>query len=416
MLSVLPGLFCLTLALTPLVSPPSACGDDNGWVEGDTEEMRERPSSRRRPPHSQGTDKETGEQAGYSNDQRRNDDETQRIPKDPNYNERSTQENASNGRDPVLTIKNGGGTNTLTGGVTSSTFRKFDRSYRGLDKRSWKLLEQSPVQDILRDGRTDRSVQPSTFRNWLTKNHSDKLPAFSKGTIVEIKGQWDNSGHILQCYGLPFTRIPASKFASQDLSGTKVIVVNCGAQLDNLAVSRIREFVESGGYLLTTDWALDSCLMRAFPGFVQCNGYSTDNSIVDAVVVDQDPVLLSGLPQYATWKLESRSQTVKVLRFNEVQVLARSKLLLLQERKELAAILADREEQYLGILALTFPYGAGRVLHLVGHFDNNADRAFNNALPDPAPIIGIGLRQAIAGNFLVAALSGDAKVPPAPEN
>jgi hypothetical protein len=79
-----------------------------------------------------------------------------------------------------------------------------------------------------------------------------------------------------------------------------------------------------------------------------------------------------------------------VIRRYEVQVLVRSRVLM------------QREPSQLGILALTFPYGEGQVLHLVGHFDNNADRAFNNALPDPAPIIGIGLRQAIAANFIMA--------------
>ena len=118
---------------------------------------------------------------------------------------------------------------------------------------------------------------------------------------------------------------------------------------------------------------------------------------MDAVVVDDDPVLLAGVPRVAYWKLENRSQTVKVLDGRAVQVLARSRMLM------------GRESSQVGILALTFPYGDGRILHLVGHFDNNADRASNLALPDPAPMIGIGLRQAIAANFVLAALDGDKK-------
>jgi len=174
-------------------------------------------------------------------------------------------------------------------------------------------------------------------------------------------------------------------------------VVNCGANLNADALKKVRKFVQDGGYLLTTDWALDSCLEKAFPGYVEWNSDYTENSVVDAVVVDDDPVLLVGMPRVAYWKLENRSQTVKVLRGREVQVLARSRTLM------------QRECSNLGILALTFSFGAGRVLHLVGHFDNNADRAFNNALPDPSPVIGISLRQAIAGNFVVAALKGDMK-------
>jgi len=62
-----------------------------------------------------------------------------------------------------------------------------------------------------------------------------------------------------------------------------------------------------------------------------------------------------------------------------------------------------------GILAVTFTFGRGHVLHLVGHFDNNATLAFGNMLPDPAPEIGISLRQALAANFLVAGLSPQGK-------
>ncbi|MBI5175636.1 MAG: hypothetical protein HY986_22310 [Candidatus Melainabacteria bacterium] len=404
MLSVLPGLFCLTLALTPLVSPPAARGDDNGWVDGDTEEMRERPASRRRPqtqPNSYPDEREAiPETEGGRPQSRRKTGSSggENFAQGDDGGAKAQPGAAAESANPVLQIKSG--SNTLTGGISSSTYRRFERSNRGLDKMGSRFLQQSPY---LEPPRTI-AVQPSTFKNWLEQYHAGIAAAFSKTTIIEVKGQWDDAGHIMRGYGLPFTRITSNKLKETDLAQTRILVVNCGANLDAGAVQRVRDFVSGGGYLLTTDWALDSCLEKAFPGYVEWNSDYTESSIVDAVVVDEDPVLLVGVPRVAYWKLENRSQTVKVLRGREVQVLARSRDLM------------QRECSNLGILALTFPYGAGRVLHLVGHFDNNADRAFNNALPDPAPIIGIGLRQAIAGNFLVAALSGDAKVPPAPEN
>lgn len=415
-MGVLPGLLCLTLALAPVLAPMTARADDNGWVDGDTEEMRERPASRRRPqpqPNAYQDEREpfNEDSVGRSAPRRQSGrNGSGGGPGNPekngaNFPEGSTsaasaqQNSTGESANPVLQIKSGGN-NTLTGGISSSTYRRFERSNRGLDKMGSRFLQQSPY---LEPPRTI-AVQPSTFKNWLEQYHAGIAAAFSKTTIIEVKGQWDDAGHIMRSYGLPFTRITSNKLKDTDLAQTRILVVNCGANLDAGAVQRVRDFVSGGGYLLTTDWALDSCLEKAFPGYVEWNSDYTESSIVDAVVVDEDPVLLVGVPRVAYWKLENRSQTVKVLRGREVQVLARSRDLM------------QRECSNLGILALTFPYGAGRVLHLVGHFDNNADRAFNNALPDPAPIIGIGLRQAIAGNFLVAALSGDAKVPPAPEN
>lgn len=298
-------------------------------------------------------------------------------------------ETPTDGKSPVIRVRRN--SPTLTGGVASSTFRGSTRANRGLDGLSQQFLQEAPFLDTPRTA----TVQPGTFKSWLQQNHGAQTAQFGKNTIVEVKGQWDDAGHVLRNFGLPYMRVSPSKLKDTDLSGTKVMVINCGAEFSDESLAAVRKFVQKGGYLMTTDWALDSCLQRAFPGYVEWNGGYTENQVADAVVVDRDPILLAGVPKVAYWKLENKSQTVKVDRGTDVQVLARSRFLMKQEPSE------------QGILALTFPFGRGRVLHLVGHFDNNADLAFNNALPDPAPIIGIGLRQAIAANFIVAALDGD---------
>jgi hypothetical protein len=67
--------------------------------------------------------------------------------------------------------------------------------------------------------------------------------------------------------------------------------------------------------------------------------------------------------------------------------------------------LAQSDPDHQGILAVEFSYGKGKVLHLVGHFDYNSSLGFlRYILPDAIPGRGIGLRQAIATNFLMQAL------------
>ena len=119
--------------------------------------------------------------------------------------------------------------------------------------------------------------------------------------------------------------------------------------------------------------------------------------MVDAVVVDPDPRLFKNIPPTAFWKLDKKSQLVRVNRPKLVRVLARSRLL------------SRTDPSQFGILAFTLDFREGRVLHLVGHFDNNSDRAFNNALPDPAPGIDISMRQALAANFIVEAINSGRK-------
>ena len=294
-----------------------------------------------------------------------------------------------------------GGRNVIQGGVSSANFRTANTINRGTDNRANAIIRQAPNLGQPHDV----TVQPGTFKGFLDRVHSGEASAFGKTTLVEVRGRWDDCGHVIHSFGLPSTRISASALPKADLSKTKIMVVNCGAEFDGEAIGVVRDFVSHGGFLMTTDWALDSCLQKAFPGFVAWNSGYTSANTVDAVVVDHDPDLTKGLPSVAHWRLEDKSQMVQVVRPMAVQVLVRSPHLMREDPSQ------------LGILALTFPYGDGQVLHIVGHFDNNTDRASNLALHDPAPIIGIALRQALAANFIMAAgrdggLQGPDSAPP----
>lgn len=239
------------------------------------------------------------------------------------------------------------------------------------------------------------AVEPKTFKLWLEKTHPDVkkiTQVMPRETVVEVRGKWDDSGHTLRSFGIPHTRVSTGRLAESDLSKTKILVVDCAGELPRHAYQIVEQFVRLGGYLLTTDWALEGCLQRAIPGYVEWNGGYTDSRVVDATVTGSDPALLKGTVPQAHWKLDKKSQTMKIRNAGAVETLAVSRQLMMSDASQ------------MGVLAATFKYGKGRVLHLVGHFDNNSDRAFNNALPDPAPKIGISLRQAIAGNFVAEAI------------
>jgi hypothetical protein len=113
---------------------------------------------------------------------------------------------------------------------------------------------------------------------------------------------------------------------------------------------------------------------------------------VDASIVDRSSQLAQGTVTPAFWKLEEKSQLVQVNNPN-VEVIAASGHLLAEDPSQ------------RGILAATFTFGKGRVLHLVGHFDNNFGLPFTSQLPDPSPRIVVALRQAIAMNFIASAFA-----------
>ncbi len=258
------------------------------------------------------------------------------------------------------------------------------------------------------------TVSPKLFSGWLSETHPDLKP-MTKDSVIEIKGQWDDSGHALHNFGFNFNKINPNAISKVSLANTNVLIVDCAGEIPTSGLEVIRNFVANGGYLITTDWSLDNCLARAIPGFVEWNSANSVSELVDAAInknageSGNADLLLNVVPR-AYWKLDNKCQMVKIRRPDAVTVLVRSKRLAYQDPNRTFA-LNDRGNTALvdniGILALTFKYEKGRVLHLVGHFDNNTDLAFNNSLPDPAPRIGISLRQAIAANFIAAALKAN---------
>lgn len=265
----------------------------------------------------------------------------------------------------------------------------------GFDGRAEQILRQAPLlatPKII-------SADPKQFKAWLSATHPGVLENATKDQIVEIKGEWDDCAHALRTFGLPYTRVTPKKLAETNLDNAKIIIVNCEGHLPMDAITSLRRFVAMGGSLLTTDWALQNVVEKAFPKTIRWHqGYYTDgaqNRITDAVVVSRDPELTAGTPPVGHWQLVKKSQIVQIINPDDVLVLARSRSM-------------REDPTMLGILAVTFKYGNGHVMHLVGHFDNNSELAFNTAIPDPAPGLGFSMRQALAANFIANALKQDA--------
>ncbi|MFN8656259.1 MAG: hypothetical protein U0105_07950 [Candidatus Obscuribacterales bacterium] len=269
------------------------------------------------------------------------------------------------------------------------------------------------TDQVLMRAQTNVAVPPEVFRGWLDRTHPTyrtSATANIADAVVEIKGQWDDASKTLRALGIRHESVKGKVLTSANLSGVKVIIVNCEGRMPKEAYQVLRNWVSRGGYLVSTDWSLHNLIENAFPGYIRWNRGTSDGSIVDARLVDADPVLLKGLNglRASTWKLDQDSQMVGILR-PDVRVLARSNNLAEQERKSRSRDGAiSQNPMYTGVLACEFQFGRGHVLHLVGHYDNNAAIFRPNILPDPAPGVGISLRQAMTTNFIMTALEHDA--------
>ena len=276
----------------------------------------------------------------------------------------------------------------LNGQVT-----RLDAGQSGfLSGRAGALIQTPPVIS----GAVSQTVPPEMFRAWLDKSHPGFLlsVANAPARVLDVKGRWDDSSRTLRGLGIPYERIGSGELKDISLDNTKVLIIDCAGTVPKDSLQRIRDFVARGGYLLSTDWALDNMVEKAFPGYVEYDGKKNAIPIYDAYVVNPEPVLFANVVTNAHWKMDEASHLLRVLKPGSVRVLARSRKL---ERDDPGG---------QGVLAVIFPFGRGYVMHMVGHFDNNGFFKFTNSLPDPASAIGISLRQALASNFIVAGLSG----------
>lgn len=278
---------------------------------------------------------------------------------------------------------------TLLNGQVGKDDNLDDGINRGVGDVANTLLKQAPTVGHVKRVHLTSDV----FRNWMKQNWP-KLAVrdLKPQDTVVVKGRYDHAEHILDSCRIPYVTGDRSNLSNR-LANATLLVVNCPGEMTDESIAVIRRFLNNGGYLLTTDWSLSGCLQKVCPGYVYWDGGYSTSEVVDGVVVVPDSELVRGANPTAPWKLDDKSQLVKPGARKSLQVLARSRMLSYQDTVG------------LGVLALTFDYGSGHVLHTIGHVDNNTDLASQSVLPDPSPQTTVSLRQVISLNFVMNALS-----------
>lgn len=179
------------------------------------------------------------------------------------------------------------------------------------------------------------------------------------GEIAVVTGDYDTVQRVLDKLKLRYTTIEAMKFGGAKLARVKVLILNCPGQLDGSGILKLRSFVEKGGWVVSTDWAL-SPIKEAFPGFLRNVGLSPETWVpICASEGAKDKPLLKDVFNFTgeapKWYLEERSYLFKV------DDRAKEKVEVLIESAEM------KKKYGTECVAATFDYGRGRVLHIVSH-------------------------------------------------
>jgi hypothetical protein len=183
------------------------------------------------------------------------------------------------------------------------------------------------------------------------------LERVRRSDIVVVRGQYDHVEWVLEALDLPHLAVDPRDLAGLELRPAQLLVVNCPGQVGRTAVDQVRRFVEAGGSLFTTDWALRHVLEPAFPGVLAYNERPTADTVVRVEKAATDNPFLKGVMDGADdpiWWLEGSSYPITVRDPSRVQILISS--------RELA------EQWGEAPVALTFRAGEGEVFHMISHY------------------------------------------------
>lgn len=210
--------------------------------------------------------------------------------------------------------------------------------------------------------RRDRAYEAAAAiaREQLRRAAPDKartLDEVERSDVVVVSGTYDHVESVLEALAVPHTVIAPSDLDRLRLNPEQLLIVNCPGDVSSAAVARIRSFVESGGSLFTTDWALKHVIEPAFPGVLAFEKAPTRDDVVRIEVLHADDIYLQGVldgqddPQ---WWLEASSYPITVLDPERVRVLITS--------RELGEKYGETP------VAVWFRWGEGDVFHMISHY------------------------------------------------
>jgi hypothetical protein len=179
---------------------------------------------------------------------------------------------------------------------------------------------------------------------------------FRGGEILVTLGQYDKVQQVLDHLQLPYRTLPCQVVDHLPLRADQVLVINCPGHFTPPGLEAIRLFVARGGTLISTDWALETTVQRAFPRTIEYTGHPTADDVVQVSWVHPEHPFTRGVEvtgQPINWWLEGSSYPIRLID-PRVTVLVRSEQM--------------RQRYHEDPLVVTFDYGEGTVVHLTSHY------------------------------------------------
>jgi hypothetical protein len=207
-------------------------------------------------------------------------------------------------------------------------------------------------------------------------NKKDVVDAVEKhGKILAVSGKYEKPKKIVEHMYASMKKVVKEKeIMKENLSLYDVLLIGCpGSDIPHAAYPKVKDFVNNGGWLITTDWALKSIIENIFPGYIRWNRAKTADAVVPCQIIQPDHPFLEGVlteiqqskwqkqtakntkEREFRWWLETRSFPIQILNYQEVRVLISSWEI--QNKWGESPVLVE------------FDYGkmGGRIIHMISH-------------------------------------------------
>ncbi len=198
------------------------------------------------------------------------------------------------------------------------------------------------------------AVAARAVRQRLAEQHPEDLRVLDgirRSQVAVYAGSYDRVEKILKLLNVPFRINPGKR----GLRASRIAFVNCSRGYRQRLIPTLAAYVAGGGWLVSSDWALELIVEKAFPNTVRsARGRTGDEVISVEPVLDSlwDEVVVSGAdPQ---WWIEGSSHPIEVLDAGRVRIEAASHDLLRRYRTPAVGV--------------SFDWERGHVFHVISHF------------------------------------------------
>ena len=132
------------------------------------------------------------------------------------------------------------------------------------DKKKGMFKAYQIAQEMIKDRLED-----------VDKEAAKELDSIGENEVIVARGQYDFIERVFSKMGMPHKVVAPSAFEAFAPAPEQIVFLNCPGIIEPEGVKNLVNFVEKGGFLFTTDWALKHVIEPGFPGTLRYNGNST---------------------------------------------------------------------------------------------------------------------------------------------